>query len=391
MITECRVCKGTLTPVLNLGNQSLTGIFPKPGEDETYGPLELVSCDDCTLVQLRHTFDLEKMYGDSYGYRSGLNRSMVDHLTRKAKHLEQYLKDGDTVLDIGSNDGTLLKAYTKELFRVGIDPTADKFREYYPAGVEVTSTFFSAPAYRRSWRAKPKVVTSVAMFYDLPDPVDFARNVFAILADDGVWHIEASYLPDMVKACAYDTVCHEHIEYYSLKSIAYIINKAGGSIQNVSFNDTNGASFAIDVRKGGHNWPEVDKLIAAENTGIDGFDETVSAHAANLVKLVHKLNREGAVIHGYGASTKGNVLLQYCGFDEVDIPCIVEVNDDKFGCVTPGTHIPIVPEEEAVPPDYYLVLPWHFKDGIVKNNQEYLEAGGQFIFPMPEIEVVGRI
>lgn len=345
------------------------------------GPLNVVVCDDCELVQLKHTFDLEEMYGDSYGYRSSLNKSMVDHLTEKARRLESRLSDGDTVLDIGSNDGTFLKAFTKDLYRIGFDPVA-KFKKYYYEPIEFQAQFFSPLAYGRAWRKPPNLITSIAMFYDLEDPVKFASGVLHILHERGVWHLEQSYFPHAF----YDMINHEHIEYYSLYSIANIIDKAGGKIIGVDFNDTNGGSFTLDVMRGNGHAPDVVAQIKSEEEirrrHVGQFKISAQRHRADLIELVSRLNREGKTVWGYGASTKGNAVLQYCGFGEREIPKIVEVNSEKFGRVTPGSTIPIVPESDERP-DYYLVLPWHFREGILKRN-----PGQKFIFPFPKVEVV---
>lgn len=353
-----------------------------PDEEVPEGPLEVVICDDCELVQLKHTFDLEEMFGDTYGYRSSLNKSMVDHLTEKAARLESQLSDGDTVLDIGSNDGTFLKALKKKLFRIGFDPVA-KFADEYPDEIEFQPKFFSEAAYRRAWRAPPKLITSIAMFYDLDDPVSFARGVLFTLDPGGIWHLEQSYFPHAF----YDMINHEHIEYYSLHSIANIIDRAGGRIVRVDWNDTNGGSFELDVMKGKGHAPVVLEKLAEEEPirrrHAGQFKISAHRHRSDLLALVNKLNNEGKTVWGYGASTKGNAVLQYCGFSPREIPKIVEVNPEKFGRVTPGSGIPIVPEGDGIP-DYFLVLPWHFREGILKNN-----PGQKFIFPFPKVEIVG--
>ena len=239
--------------MLSLGHQELTGVFPKsPDEQITTGPLELVWCPESGLLQLAHSYDPLEMYGENYGYRSGLNQSMVEHLSRKIQHLEQAvdLQPGDTVLDIGSNDCTSLRAYkTNGIKRIGIDPTGAKFRRFYPPEIGLVPDFFTAEVYKRATSERATVVTSIAMFYDLEDPVSFAREVEQILAPDGVWHLEQSYMPSMLRLCSYDTICHEHLEYYSLSSIARIMRAAGLKIIDVEMNAINGGSFALTVAK----------------------------------------------------------------------------------------------------------------------------------------------
>jgi hypothetical protein len=401
------LCGGTeLVTVLELGEQALTGVFPASAADPVAsGPLELVWCSSCTLLQLAHSHDPSEMYGDNYGYRSGLNRAMVQHLSRKVSGLEALveLRPGDVVLDIGSNDGTLLASYeTPRLRRIGIDPTAARFASYYPPDAEVVADFFSEEAYWRVSDAPARVVTSIAMFYDLEDPVAFARDVGACLAPDGVWHFEQSYMPSMLRLTAYDTVCHEHLEYYSLANISRILDEAGLRLLDVRFNRVNGGSFAVTVtREQSSLLPNrvlIDWFLGQEErVGLRTpgpfrrFEERVFRHRTDLAQLVHALRADGASIMGYGASTKGNVLLQFCGLTGSDIDAIAEVNADKVGRVTPGTGIPIVSEDEmrAAQPDYLLVLPWHFRDGIVEREVEYIRKGGRMIFPLPEIEIVG--
>jgi SAM-dependent methyltransferase len=406
-LTTCRLCgSDSLVEVLDLGTQALTGVFPRSSsEDIVVGPLELVWCRTCTLLQLAHSYEPSAMYGENYGYRSGLNRSMSDHLARKTRGLEALvgLLPGDTVLDIGSNDGTLLSSYeTAPLQRVGIDPTASRFARYYPEDADIVADFFSAEHFREASDSRARIVTSVAMFYDLEDPVAFASDVRECLAPDGVWHFEQSYMPSMLRFNAYDTVCQEHIEYYSLATVRRILDEAGLEVIDVRFNRVNGGSFAITAgHRGGPIEPSrvlIDWFTTQEERiGLHTpgpyrrFEERVFQHRADFVDLIRSLRDAGASVMGYGASTKGNVLLQFCGFTPDDIHAIAEVNEDKFGRVTPGTGIPIVPEEEmrTSRPDYVVVFPWHFRDTILEREDEYIRNGGRLIFPLPEIEIVG--
>ena len=406
-ISSCRVSGNkNLISVLNLGMQSLTGVFPSSKDEQvTVGPLELVWCPESGLLQLNHSYEPNEMYGDNYGYRSGLNQSMVDHLTNKVRYLERLvgLKSGDTVLDIGSNDGTTLKAYSiPGLNRIGIDPTGRKFAEYYPEDINLVPDFFSADAYHYITKNPAKIVSSIAMFYDLDDPIKFASEIESILSDDGVWHFEQSYMPSMLRTNSYDTICHEHLEYYSLGVVSKILDAANLKLVDVVMNNINGGSFAVSAAKISNtslkpnqaviNWllEQEDRMGLGTPTPFREFEERVFRHRDDLVRLVRALVADGKKIFGYGASTKGNVTLQFCGFTEKDIPYIAEVNEEKFGHVTPGTHIPIISEKEAraMKPDYFIVLPWHFKEGILRREQEYLASGGKFIFPFPEIEII---
>ncbi len=405
-ISRCRVSQSSnLIPILSLGDQALTGVFPaSPKTPVTVGPLELVWCPDSGLVQIAHNYEASEMYGANYGYRSGLNQSMVRHLGQKVAHLEKLaqLSPGDVVLDIGSNDATLLKAYlVPSLTRIGIDPTGAKFRAYYPDDIKLVPDFFSSRAFENVSKSCAKIVTSIAMFYDLDDPIWFAREIARALAPDGLWHFEQSYMPSMLRMTSYDTICHEHVEYYSLNVVKDILAAADLRVLDVQMNAVNGGSFAVTaVHKESPrrtNSAVVEWLLAQEERmGLAtprpyrDFEERVFRHREDLQRLLRALRDDGKRILGYGASTKGNVVLQFCRIGPELVEAIAEVNPDKFGCFTPGTHIPIVSESEAraMEPDYFLVLPWHFKDGILQREQNYLAGGGKMIFPFPEIEIV---
>ncbi len=406
-IDKCRVSNSSnLVTVLSLGNQFLTGVFPASAETPvTVGPLELVWCPESGLVQLAHSYDADEMYGDNYGYRSGLNQSMVRHLTQKVAHLEKAadLKPGDLVVDIGANDATTLKAYTtSSLKRIGIDPTGAKFRQYYPDDIKLVPDFFSHANFASVANgAKAKIITSIAMFYDLEDPIWFAREVSASLAPDGLWHLEQSYMPSMLRMTSYDTICHEHVEYYSLNVIRRILDAAGLRIVDVQMNGVNGGSFAVTAAHKAASYKANDAVInwmlaQEDRMGLEtpapyrDFESRVYRHREDLRRLLIDLRAAGKRVLGYGASTKGNVVLQFCGIGTELVEAIAEVNPDKFGCVTPGTHIPIISEADAKArnPDYFLVLPWHFKESILQREQEYLARGGKMIIPFPEIEIV---
>lgn len=405
-IKKCRVGNSDkLIKVLSLGNQKLTGVFPSDkNQEEQGGPVDLVWCPDSGLLQMLQSYSLEAMYGDNYGYRSGLNKSMVDHLTRKVNFLENYAnpKPNDLVIDIGSNDATSLKAYTGNFKKVGIDPTGLKFKKYYPQEINLIPDFFTAQKFKNSFpNLKAKIITSIAMFYDLESPIDFAKDIYECLDDEGIWHFEQSYMPSMLKANSYDTICHEHLEFYSLAVVKFIVEQAGMKIIDVQMNSINGGSFAITAcKKQAKYLPNnavIDWLLEEESkmklNTVEPylkFAERVKLHKESLLSLVRSLVQDGKKVFGYGASTKGNVMLQYCGFSENEIQYISEVNEEKFGKYTPGTNIPIISEKDAenLKPDYYLVLPWHFRENILSREKDFINRGGKFIFPFPHIEIV---
>ena len=405
-IDKCRISGSTnLITVLSLGEQELTGVFPKSKDEKiTRGPLEMVWCPDSGLLQMKHSYNLDEMYGDNYGYRSGLNASMVRHLTNKVRMLEKMvtLSDSDLVIDIGSNDATTLKAYSGNFRKVGIDPTGNKFKEYYNDDITLIPDFFSAAAFRELFPTdKAKIITSIAMFYDLESPASFVRDIESCIADDGIWHFEQSYMPSMLRTNSYDTICHEHLEFYSFKVVKNLLDDCGMRVVDVQMNAVNGGSFAVTACKKNaslrSNTPIIKWMLQQEDDmGLDtpkpyrDFEERVYRHRKNLVELIEALVADGKKIFGYGASTKGNVLLQFCGLGPEQIPFIAEVNDQKFGSFTPGTHIPIISEAEAraMKPDYFFVLPWHFKHNILDREVDFIADGGKFIFPLPEIEIV---
>lgn len=406
-ISKCRISGSkNLITVLSLGEQFLTGVFPKsPTEKVTKGPLDLVWCPDSGLLQLKQSYDVNELYGENYGYRSGLNVSMVKHLEQKIRTIEQYVKPetSDLVVDIGSNDATSLKAYRGKFRKVGIDPTGNKFKEFYTNDIILLPDFFSGETFFSAFNKndRAKIITSIAMFYDLEEPKRFIMDIESVLADDGVWHFEQSYMPSMLRTNSYDTICHEHLEFYSFKVVKEMLEDCSMRVIDVQMNAINGGSFAVTACKAKaqykSNLPVIKWMLKQESDmGLDtpkpyrDFEERVFRHRKSLRELIEALVDDGKTIIGYGASTKGNVLLQFCGLTSRHIPYIAEVNQEKFGSYTQGTNIPIISEKEAkaMNPDYLLVLPWHFKHTILDREKEYIRNGGKFIFPLPEIEII---
>jgi len=408
-IRACRICGNPdLIEVLDLGDQAMTGIFPRTRDEPVAtAPLVLVKChgsrETCGLVQLAHTCDPTSMYGSNYGYRSGLNASMVGHLRSKVVDIlaRSETPRGSLVIDIGSNDGTTLAAYPEDRFElVGIDPTGEKFRQHYRSDARLIPDFFSARVVREALGERhAAIITSFSMLYDLDRPLDFVAEVASVLHPDGLWVFEQSYLPTMLARNSYDTICHEHLEYYSLRQIRWMLEAAGLQIVDVEFNDVNGGSFSVVAAHSGSAYgpaPQVAEAMAAERRmeldspgTYDAFARRVANSRDVLLRFLDDARRDGKVVAGLGASTKGNVLLQYCGLSTTDLRCIGEVNGEKFGRYTPGSLIPIIPEEELLRsrPDYLLVLPWHFRAFFETSSRL---AGQQLVFPLPELQVVQR-
>ena len=409
-ITKCRVCGNTnLIVVLDLGDQYLTGTFPRAtdGINISKGPLQLVKCHGatnvCGLLQLAHNFDLGEMYGANYGYRSGLNYRMVEHLKRKVESIRKLvdLNPEDLVVDIGSNDGTTLGFYPENLTLVGVDPTAAKFRDYYKRHIKVVPEFFSSTAVNKVVpNKKAKVVTSFAMFYDLETPLDFVSQIQEVLHADGVWVFEQSYLPLMLETNAYDTVCHEHLEYYGLAQVEWILSQVGMHVVGVELNDTNGGSFSVTATHSSSSIPanhaQLESIRASESMAAinelstyEAFRKRVESNRRDLQTLIKGYRSEGKRVCGIGASTKGNVVLQYCGFGPEDIEMIGDVNPDKYGAFTPGSWIPIRSEAEVLDsrPDVLLVLPWHFREFFAMSS---IFEGRSLLYPLPIIELVTK-
>ena len=404
-INSCRSCGSKkLNPAFNLGLQKLTGIFPKlKGDYVPSGSLALVFCKHCTLLQLHNSFNPDTMYGQNYGYMSSLNSSMISHLKNKAKKISKLmnLKSNDVVVDIGSNDGTFLSFFSNKLKLIGVDPTIKKLSSYYRKDIVKIPNFFSALEFKKKITKKVKVVTSISMFYDLENPIKFAEDIHEVLDKNGIWHLEQSYMPMMLKNNSYDTICHEHLEYYSLKSIKYIFDKVGFKIIDLEFNDINGGSFSIVVAKKNSKFKEVPKIIDwllykeelykyNELSSFKHFFENVKKHKKIFRDLLLNLKDMKKKVIGYGASTKGNVILQFCNIDKKLLPYIADVNEFKHGRYTPGSEIEIIPETEALKmnPDYFLVLPWHFKNFILNKEKKFLSKDKKIIFPLPDIEII---
>jgi len=405
-INKCRNCKEKkFINLFSLGKLSYTGKFPKnkkiniPKEE-----IKLIMCSICKLVQMSENFSLSYMYNNDYGYRTGINKTMTDHVKKVVSKAAKIvkLKKGEQVLDIASNDGTLLNFYPKDVVKFGIDPTIKKLSKFYRKDIIKIPEFFSESILTKYLKnKKAKIITTISMFYDLPKPIQFAKDIYKCLADDGIWHLEQSYMPSMIKNVSYDTICHEHLEYYSLQTIKYIFDIVGFKIIDLEFNDINGGSFSITVAKKSSKFLEYSRIVNwllekeeilnynSPSTHIN-FYKSVKNHKKLLKDLILNLNDMKKKVIGYGASTKGNVILQFCNIGKNDLKFIADVNIDKKDKYTPGSLIKITDEKaiKKYKPDYMLVLPWHFKNFILLKEKKYLDNGGKIIFPLPDIEIV---
>jgi SAM-dependent methyltransferase len=400
--------------VIDLGEQYLQGSFVKAGKESPPMrkiPAVLLRCDPtrdekaCGLLQMEHSVPPTILYS-AYWYRSGTNRTMRDHLKGISDEAVGMIEKRDArVLDVGCNDGTLLQHYPKEFRKFGIDPS-DVAQEIRGDITVLQGTFPSEQLDQESQGQVFDVITSIAMFYDLEDPVAFVRGIRKSLAPGGIWIFEMSYMPIMLRMNSYDTICHEHLEYYSLAVIESVLDRAGMKVVRVGMNDINGGSircYATHLQNFKFSKKEYLRSLEAlrqEEFDLEldtdkpyrNFQERINVHKAELTALLRKLKAEGKRIHIYGASTKGNTILQWCGIDRFIIDYAADRNPDKHGARTLGTDIPIISEEEsrAMKPDYYLVLPWHFKEEFLERERATLERGTGMIFPLPTIEVVRR-
>ncbi len=411
----CRVCgSSALTKVIDLGEQYLQGTFVKPDEELPSMrkiPMALVRCDPtrdehaCGLLQTINTVPPSILYS-TYWYRSGTNQTMRTHLRGIALEAAEAVgKTNARVLDIGCNDGTLLRQYPKTFVRFGVDPS--DIAQEVGDGIKVIQDLFPSEELTKEVGGKKfDIITAVAMFYDLEDPGSFVENIKKILAPDGLWILEMSYMPAMLRMNSYDTICHEHIEYYSLAVLENILKRADMKVIRVGLNDVNGGSiccYATHVDNFTVKAPEHGQTLQAlrreefdmeldSDRPYKDFQERINAHREELNSLLRRLKAEGKRIHVYGASTKGNTILQWCGIDKSIVDWAADRNPHKHGARTLGTDIPIISEEQsrAMKPDYYLVLPWHFKKEFLEREKDSLDDGMGMIFPLPSIEIVKR-
>lgn len=408
----CRVSGEKLSLLLDLGNLYVSDFLPAPDPLAARSPLTLGWSPASRLVQLTHTFDQPQLYRH-YWYRSGTNELMRRELRDLVETACRWAlpRPGEAVLDIGANDGTLLSCYPEGLFRVAVDPALNLAEECRPHCEVHLADFFSAEAVRGAAGSRQyQIVTSIAMFYDLPDPVGFAREVASLLAKEGVWVLQLSYTPLMVIQNAFDNIGHEHLEYYTLASLIPILQAAELTVAAAEVNPTNGGSLRLVIR---HQNQELRAPGYLQDVGRvqfsalktwerrEGYDEPVVFH--RFTERIHdlrdrtretlmNLRGEGKTVLGYGASTKGNTLLQWYGIGPDWIPAIADRQPGKKGLVTAGSWIPIISEAEmrAWRPDVLFVLPWHFLNGFLQREAEFLDRGGQFLVPLPELQLVGR-
>jgi hypothetical protein len=408
-----RISDEKLVESFSLGDLYISDFVDEHSSNLMKVPLTMTLDRKSGLLQLKHTAPFDQMY-EEYWYRSGMNKTMTEELkgiAQKAVSLIKCEKD-DVALDIGCNDGTLLRFYPKALYKVGFDP-AKNLREYAEKYANLVVTdYFTAESYFGKVNKKAKIITAIAMFYDLEEPHKFVNDINAVLDTEGLWIVQMSYMPLMLKQLAFDNICHEHLEYYSLSSFEYLMKQHDLRIVDAELNDVNGGSFRIYVRKDASH----DHLFATapyrdvsefrvrslleyervlnlnEPATYTSWFEKIQELKRQTVDFIKSEKSKGKTIWGYGASTKGNTLLQWYGLGHTLIDAIAEKNPDKYGKRTVGTNIPIESEAEMrqAKPDYLLILPWHFIAEFREREREYLNSGGKFIVPCPKFEVISK-
>lgn len=408
IIKKCRCCNNkNLERFLNFGKMCLSTEFPPSGTKRSNKiPMDVIICKSCKLIQLRHNYELKKLYNENYGYKSGVNKTMNNHLKGITKDIEKIVKleKNDLVLDIASNDGTLLKKYkNKNIIRFGIDPTIKKFKSEYPKNFLKHPGFFSKSAFEKKTKKKAKCITSIAVFYDLPNPNDFVKDISRILHDKGIWIIEQSYFPKLFFNNAYDSLCHEHLTYFTYYQLNLILKKNNLRVFDMKLNEMNGGSIRFFIAKENSkfknrikNINKINKIEKKYFSNLDinlrNFKKNIFNSKRGLQIFIKKVQKKNKLIHLYGASTKGNIILQFCNISNKQIGFAADRNEEKWGRETPGSRIPIISEKSSrsKKPNYYLVMPWHFKKEIQKRESKFLKAGGKLVFPLPKLNVISK-
>jgi len=406
----CRVCKHKgLDPIISLGMQCLVNFIEKD-EPITSAPLDLVLCNKkeggCGLLQLKHTVPGDLLYR-KFWYKSGVNQSMKDALADITKNVQKLipLKSEDIVVDIGANDGTLLRSYTeKNLILVGFEPADNLIDDAKIGTTQIINDFFNYNAFNRVFpNKKAKIITSIAMFYDLEDPNNFVNDIVKTLNDDGIWIIQMNYLISMLENNAFDNIVHEHLEYYSLKSLEFLLNKNNLEVFDVELNEINGGSIRAYIKHKSSKFSISKKVNDLRNYekkyGLEGnkpyyqFAERIKNLKKKTYNFIKNEVADGKKVYVYGASTRGNTLLQYYDLDHHLISAAVDRNPTKWGKKMAGTKIPIISEDKGRKdnPDYFLVLPWYFIKEFEQREKNYLNEGGKFIVPLPKLQIIDSL
>ena len=395
---SCKNCKSTkLIKRVEIGKQPLSGFFYKKiNKKLPKYSLDLYQCKVCGLVQIKNEFDIKKMYGKHYGYETSKSKLMVDHLQEKVSRFkkEGFFKKRDSIIDIGSNDGTFLNLIGDKNIRYGVDPSGKKFADNYHK-ITLIDKFFSRKIIK-SKNTKFDLITSFAIFYDVEDPNQFCSDIKKILKPNGVWICELSYLPLMLKNLTFDQICHEHVTYYSLCVFEKIINQNGLKLLDVKLNEINGGSIEIicghKLSKRTVNKKFIDFLKRDELKINSRSFLNFSNRIKKIKKDLNNFFNSKKDILGYGASTKGNVVLNFCKITSKKLKLICDANENKFGSFTPGSNIPIISKEKMrkIYPKYLLVLIWSFRKEVIEQEIDYIKSGGNLVFHLPKFHIINK-
>lgn len=401
-IKRCRACLSKkLTSILYLGEQYLSD-FSKDECKPVKSPLSLILCTKCNLVQLKDTVSPTLLYTERYGYKSGINDTMKEELREIVSKVQKKLNRDRkfSALDIGANDGTLLSFYSRDVFKVAFEPIKKFAKECEKHADVVVNDFFNHKSYvSKLMNRKMDIVTAISCFYDIDNPNQFLRDIKKILHKDGIFVIQQNYLVGMLMNNAFDNIVHEHLEYYSLLSLENLLSRHGLEVFHVEESIINGGSFRTfishknkkSIQESFFRWREYEKALKLDKIKIyKDFARRVSKNKKELFNLITKLTKKGKKIYIYGASTRGNTLLQFYQLDNKLIKAAIERNPEKWGKNISSLNIPIISEEQArrEKPDYMLVLPWFFKDEFLEREKRYLMNGGHFILPLPKLEII---
>lgn len=393
--TSCRNCgNGNLALALDLGSHAISDFYERPPENEVKIPLRIVICEKCGLAQLSHSVSKDRLYKD-YWYRSSGNEAMVealkDVITTAKRFGSKALEEHPYVLDIGANDATLLRHYPKGIFRTGFEP-AGNFREdlsWMVPGDVWFSSYFPPPEWTDGWQ-EFSVITSIAMFYDVDDPNKFVDAIKRHLRSNGLWINQMMDLESMLTQNAVDNICHEHVTYWHEDAFLDILHHHELRAPLTAWNAINGGSIRHIIMKDGYYEGDYGTGTFFPLNAFQAFSNRVCRQRDLLMANLELWRRAGKRVLGYGASTKGNTLLQYYGITPDLLPAIAERNPAKVGKITAGQHIPIISEEEMreQKPDYLLILPWAFLDNFLEREKELRSQGTKFIVPLPEFRVL---
>ena len=398
-ISKCRLCLNKkLKKVYSFGNLFVSNFVSKKGiKRGIKAPLTLVYCEKCKLLQLQHSAPQEIMYKKFYWYRSATTNTMKNALKDIFLSVKKMsiLNPRDTVLDIGANDGTLLKYFKKDKFNtIGCEPAKNLIKPLKKNCNYVLNNFWNSDDVEKILRKnrirKPKVITAIGMFYDLEDPSKFIADAAKVLDYNGVFIAQLMCLESMLKKNDLGNICHEHLEFYSYDSLKYLFEKNGLKIFKIEENDINGGSYRIFCKK------NISHSIAyKEQTSLSrirAFIRRVELNKKRCLTFLNKAIKKGFKIFIYGASTKGNTLLQYYGINNKIIKFAADRSPEKWGKYTVGSGLKIISEHKArkLKPDYFFVMPYAFIKEFIKREKKWLKKGGRFILPYPNFRVVKK-